>query len=575
MISTARILSYRNLVEVLLDKEQSDQGITFIENNGDVHLKYRDILLNARGILGNLQSRGIKPGDELVLLLRRNRDFVAVFWACLLGGIIPVPLTFPENSKHLQKALNVWKTLYNPFLITAGGDMLTIRNYAEKAGAGERLDELSVKTVWLEDTVDAGAPGNYRVPEETEIAFIQFSSGSTNEPKGVVLSHQNLLANIRGVSERLDVYRTRGGFLSWMPLTHDLGLIGFHLWPLVTDCPCLIMPPGLFVRNPVLWLRKIAQYRPCYSTSPNFGYKHLLKFFSPEQAHDLDLASLRVILNGAEPVSAKVCREFIKKTGPYGLKTNVVAPAYGLAEASLVVSLPEPGSEIVEVYVDRESLGIGAPVKELDRNEAAAVCFVEVGKPIAGCLVRIVDEKGGPLTELTVGRIQIKGENVSRGYYNNPAATSGAISAAGWLDTGDIGFLRHGYLVITGRTKDLIFVNGNTYYANDIEFVCEELEGFAVGKVAACGIYNPGLMTEEIVCFVQFRSGPREFSALAHALTKLIAQRIGVGVAQVIPVKQIPVTTSGKIQRYKLKEAYLKGEYTAVINELTLLKTGN
>jgi acyl-CoA synthetase (AMP-forming)/AMP-acid ligase II len=571
MISTARILSYRNLVEALLDKEQSDQGITFIETSGDVHLKYRDILVIARRILGNLQSRGLKPGDELVVLLRRNRDFVAVFWACLLGGIIPVPLTFPENTKQLQKVLNVWEVLYHPFLITAGGDLLTIRNYAEKAGVGERLDHLCVKTVWMEDMVDSGAPGNCRKATETEIAFIQFSSGSTNDPKGVVLSHQNLLANIRGASERLDVYRTRGGFLSWMPLTHDLGLIGFHLWPLVTDCSGFIMPPGLFLRNPVLWLKKIAQYRPCYSTSPNFGYKHLLKFLNPEPTPDLDLSSLQAILNGAEPVSARICHEFIKKTKPCGLKPTALMPAYGLAEASLVVSLPEPGREIVEVYVDRESLGIGARIRELDRNDAAAVCFVEVGKPIAGCLIRIVDERGVPLKELTVGGIRIKGENVTRGYYNNPAATSEAISVDGWLDTGDIGFLRHGYLFITGRSKDLISVNGNTYYANDIELVCEELEGFAVGKVAVCGIYNPGLMTEEILCFVQFRSNPREFSALAHALTKLIAQRIGVGVSRVIPVKQIPVTTSGKIQRYKLKEAYLKGEYAAVIHELALL----
>jgi len=354
-------------------------------------------------------------------------------------------------------------------------------------------------------------------------------------------------------------------------LTHDMGLIALHLVPVVGDFDNYLMPPGLFVRNPVLWLKKITQYKPKYTSSPNFGFKHVMKFFRPEENPDTDLSSLVVIFNGAEPISAEVCNRFNEMMKPFGLKESAIYASYGLAEASVGVTLPEPNRKFVEVYIDRESIGVGSSIREKGKNEPNTVCFVEVGSCIDSCFVRMVDQNGVEMRDRVIGRIQIRGGNVTSGYYNDIEATKRAIGEDGWLDTGDLGFLRDGNLVITGRAKDIIFVNGNTYYAHDIEFVCEELEDFKSGKVAACGVYNPQLQMEEIICFVQFRASLEEFVPLANALTVHVIKRIGVGVSHVIPIRQIPVTTSGKTQRYKLKEAYLKNEFTSVIGQLSLL----
>ncbi|MBN2532034.1 MAG: AMP-binding protein [Spirochaetales bacterium] len=570
MIPEKKISEYKNLVEVLCDKSHSEKKIVFIESDGDIHITYKQMLDKARKVLGGLQAAGLQKNHELILLLPNNFDFILVFWACLLGGIIPVPITFPEYEKNIYKIVNIWKTLNDPSLIIAGNNLPRILDYTEKAGFNQLSMQIADKSLKVEHINDYTQDGIIQIPKESDIAFIQFSSGSTSTPKGVILTHRNLLTNTRAILNTSGTIKTRGCYLGWMPLTHDMGLIGFHLVPVVGDCNNYLMPPFLFVRNPMFWLKKIAEYKPKYASSPNFGYKHIMKFFKPEKCADIDLSFIQLFYNGAEPISADVCRTFIENLKPFGLPQTAMYPVYGLAEATVAVAFPDPGTEYVEVYIDRNFLNIGDKIREIESTDDDAVCLVETGKPICDCFVRICDENGNEAGERIIGNIEIKGNNVTSGYYNNPEATANAINTDGWLKTGDIGFLRDGYLTIIGRKKDIIFVNGNTYHAYDIEVICNELEIINKKGIAVCGVYNPVLQTEEIICFLRFRGDLSLFSQIALTIAKHIIKRIGVGVSHIIPVTQFPVTTSGKLQRYKLKEAYLNGEFNSFINEFSL-----
>jgi polyketide synthase PksJ len=290
----------------------------------------------------------------------------------------------------------------------------------------------------------------------------------------------------------------------------------------------------------------------------------------------LDLSSLRLIFNGAEPISLELSNHFLDEMAPLGLKKNVMFPVYGLAEASLAVSFPVPGKEMTPVYVDRNSVHLNQTIKELDKDKDNGLSFVEVGTPIDDCYLKIADENGREVDDRGVGHILIKGENVTSGYYNNREATKQTINADGWLDTGDLGFLRDGRLVITGRVKDTIFANGHTYFAHDIEYAAEDLPGFKINRTAVVGIFNHQMHMDEIICFVLFRKKDiKEFLILALELKKWVVKKVGAGISRVIPVKQIPITSSGKIQRYKLKDAYLKGEFDPILKEMAALQDKN
>jgi len=418
--------------------------------------------------------------------------------------------------------------------------------------------------------------GEIYYPREEDTAFIQFSSGSTSQAKGVVLTHKNLLINIRDIVKSYQSLDREERMLSWVPMTHDMGIIALHMVSLVADWDQFLMPTRWFALNPSVWLRKVSEHRITYTGSPSFGCKHTLRFFKPGKNEDLDLSWLRLILTGAEPISAEVCHEFYRTLAPFGLKKTAMLPAYGLAEASVIVTLTDPAREFIEVHLDRNTINIGEKVILVDKNSGNAVTFVDVGIPVDNCSVRIADQRCRPVSSGIIGHIQVKGGNVTSGYYNNKEANSSLITPDGWLDTGDLGYLKGGRLVITGRVKDTIFVNGLTYYAHEIEFVCGELAGLKYYRTAACGVFNPQLQSEEIICFVEYKKRNLEdFRPLAAAIRKHVVKKVGAAVSHVIPVKKVPTTTSGKTQRYQLKQSYLRGEFDPVLKKLSSLQPKN
>jgi polyketide synthase PksJ len=565
-----RIESYKTFVDVIQDKCETNNGIIFIDSiDNDRFISYPELYRRALRVLYNLQQSGIKPGCKLVFQIGNNFDFISVFWACIMGHIIPVPVATAFIERFRFKLFNIWKILDNPYLIISKSNARGLEQFAAEKKLDKVYEESKKQTIYIEDIEKFAGEGEIYFPQESDIAFIQFSSGSTSQSKGVILTHKNLLINIRAIIKGLKSPGMVERYLSWMPLTHDMGFIGLHLVPFTAGWHQSLMSTTLFTRYPLLWLRKITEHKITLSGAPNSGFKHVLRYFTPGKNNDIDLSLLRVIFNGAEPIAADLCNEFLKKLAPTGLKKSTITPSYGLAEASVAVSFGEPADDIVEVVVDRNFLNIGQKVIEIGRESTHAITFVEVGAPIDNCCVRILGDNNEEFSDRIVGHIQVKGGNVTSGYYNNREATEEVITADGWLDTGDLGFYRDGRLVVTGRVKDTIIVNGITYYAHDIEFVCEELEELKNSRVVVCGVYNPQFHSDEIICFVTYKKmNLEDFQALAAAIKKQVVKKAGAVVSQVIPVKQIPTTTSGKIQRYQLKERFLSGEFDSLLREI-------
>lgn len=562
-------VKYETLLEMLEDNRVLDKGITFINGGeNDDFICYDRIYNEALFVLYNLQLMGIKPGQELIFQIERNEDFIILFWACIMGGIIPVPVTIGVNEEHRTKLLKIFNILNDPFIITDEKIFEKLAVYLSKKGLDAEYEKLRNRTIFVQDVKQDKGIGRIHGAHKEDIAFIQFSSGSTGDPKGVVLTHENLITNIKDILCCIKITDDDSSF-GWMPLTHDLGLIGFHLSPIFAGINQYIMPTSLFVMQPIIWLEKTNQYRISILASPNFGYRHFLNFYDSDVERNWDFSCVRLIINGAEPISTDLNNEFHDKMLKWGLKKKVTLPVYGMAEACVAVSFSCPGDGLIPILVDRNCMSVGSTIREMDNIEDKdTLVFVDLGYPVHECNVRICDDEGKVLEERIIGNIEICGKNVTTGYYNNPKAYAEVITADGWLKTGDLGFIRNGRLVMTGRKKDIIFVNGQNYYPHDLERIVEEIEGMSTGKVAFCGVYNKELQKEEIAVFVLHKRSLQEFCILAEEIKKHINKQIGLEMGVVIPVKKMPKTTSGKIQRYKLKELYEAGEYSGILAEL-------
>ncbi len=562
---------FTDLVQAIQTRSNdNNKGVTFISSDAEeIFVTYKELYEKAVGILGYLNLRGLKAGDELILQIDDNKDYIFMFWACLLGKIIPVPVTVGNNEEHRRKLFRIIDILCNPYIVTTKKTFNALESFAQQNELSESMLSIKNKALFT-DELQSIASGNVLRPQENDIAFIQFSSGSTGDPKGVVLTHSNLLSNIYA-SIRCSGTGPEDSMLSWMPLTHDMGMIGFHLLPLVAGINQYIIPTSLFIRRPSLWLKKSYEHKINILSSPNFGYRYLLSFYKPDNFKDWDLSHIKIIYNGAEPISAELCREFLEKMNEHGLQKTAIFPVYGLAEASVAATFSIPGEEFIEVNIDRRYLNIGDKIIKADKSDINCVTLVSVGFPVDDCNLRICDEEDNVLQECSVGQIQIKGKNVTAGYYRNQVATDNALTRDGWLKTGDLGFLNDGRLVVTGRIKDIIFINGQNYYPHDIERIAEKVEGVEFGGVAACGIYNEEQQKEDVVIFTVFKGKNEDFVEILLNVKKLIGRQIGIEVRNVIPIRKLPKTTSGKIQRYKLSKEYTDGCFEAVISQLKQL----
>ncbi len=547
-----------------------DKGITFIEgDNLEKFISYKNLYDTAFGTLYNLQSRGIKSGDTVILQLEDNESFVYVFWACILGKIIPVPLSVGKNDEHKRKVLRICEILKNPYMVTGEKQLAALEKFSYQSNYAKEMGNLKERTFISNDIVSTEHKGTQCEIVNDDIAFIQFSSGSTGDPKGVILTHGNLLANISAMKERGCV-DPEDKVLQWMPLTHDMGIIGFHLLPVVCKVNQYLIPTTLFIKNPLLWMKKVSKHRATITCSPNFGYRYMLSFFKDNEEYGWDLSSVRLIVNGAEPISAELCQNYLDKMRKYNLNPKAMYNVYGLAEASLGVSFPDLMEGIIPLKLKRDSIYSGQKVAYAQEDDKH-VTFVELGYALEDCKVKICDDDKKPVEENVVGNIWIKGKNVTKGYYNNPEATENIIDKEGWLNTGDLGFLRGGKLVVTGRAKDIIFIDAQNFYSHDIERLVTEINGVTLGEVAVCSTIDEETKEESLIVFVLFKKSLENFAPIAVDIKKHINNTMGIKVKHIIPVKRLYKTTSGKIQRFKMEEAYQNGDYNETVTLLEKL----
>ncbi len=568
----AQIERYRTLIDVLAANRDNDRGIVYLEAEGtERRVSYRALYARALVLLHKLQARECKRGDQLILFLNDNEKFIDGFWACLLGGVVPVPVAPGVSDEHRFKLFRIFAQLDRAHLYTDRKTLDRLATFADANSLGSQWARLKASAILLDRLDDSSAQGVVIDPDPDDIAFIQFSSGSTSEPKGVVLTHRNVIANVKAIIEGAE-FTDDDVSLSWMPLTHDMGLIGFHLNMMAPSMNQHLMPTELFIRRPLLWLEAASDRRATILCSPNFGYKHFLKIFDSKGLDDVDLSCVRLIFNGAEPISIDLCEEFLSKMVRFGLRRCAMFPVYGLAEASLAVTFPVPGVEYQAVHVNRDALEVGRKVRFVEQGARDGMSFAKVGRPLRCCDLRITDDTGCELDAFAVGHVLIRGESVTRGYYNNDEASRAAITAEGWLDTGDLGFIADDALVITGRTKEIIFVNGQNYYPHDLEHIAERVEGLELGKVAVSGSRPAGAQTDELLVFVLFRGKLEDFVGLAVEVARVISEHAGVEVTHVIPVTRIPKTTSGKTQRHVLEKDYAAGAYEETLATLARLR---
>lgn len=561
----AGIYNRRTVPDLLLSVVESfpDKGIGFVQSDGNMKfLTYKELLSEAKEILHGLQSTGLIPKDKVIIVMTKNEEIVPVLWACFIGGMVPTilqpPVSFTEFNQPAQKIENVYRILQHPKIILSP----------------DLINSFKSEVISSLDIIDAENLKNQsREPFcadllETEIAFIQFSSGSTGDPKGIVLTHKNILTNIAAIGVGLDLWDI-DVFTNWMPLYHDMGLFGYHICPIFAQNNQYLIDPVNFVKKPTLWLDVMEEVRCTITGCPNFGQALLLRYLKNRETKKWDLSSLKAIVNGAEPISSGIMDEFMASLSGYRLKKEAMLPAYGMAEATLAITFSKLLAAPIITSFNRTKLQKeGKAILEKD-NITEMLELVSLGKPLNDIELRIVNENGHPLEEMVEGHIQIKGAGVTEGYYNNPDETRISFTSH-WLKTGDKGFLYEGNLYITGRIKDIIFVRGQNLYAHDLENLACKYSEISYGKIIMGGLFDLRKGQDQILTFL-VGSPNQETCQTFIRLRNFFRDTYGLTIDIFIPIRsnQVPRTSSGKIQRYKLIASYQNGEFDEVIAEVS------
>ncbi|HLI57693.1 MAG TPA: AMP-binding protein [Actinomycetota bacterium] len=531
--------------------------IRFLRGDEEVEeLTYGGLLSAAAGAAAALQGLGVGPGDSVALMLPTGLDYFVAFFGTLLAGAVPVPIYPParmaEIEEHLQRQGTILDNARARVLISV-----------PEAARAAQLLKLRVRTLNRVVTVaDLGGDATPQqvAPSGAATALLQYTSGSTSVPKGVVLSHDNLLACIRAMGIAAAA-RQREVFVSWLPLYHDMGLIGAWMAPLYYGWPMVLMAPQSFLARPVRWLRAISDHAGTISAAPNFAYELCLQRISDEDLAGIDLSTWRIALNGAEAVPVSTVRRFSERFGPVGFQPSSMYPVYGLAEASLGVTFPTPGKEPTIDRIDREPFAANGRAVPATGGEASLE-LVGCGFPLPGFDLRIVDAIGEPVGERQQGIIEFRGPAATLGYYRNPPA-SRALFHDDWLVSGDLGYLAGGELFVTGRAKDLIIKAGRNIHPQGIEVAVGEIPGVRKGRTAAFGATDPGAGTERLVVLAETKErGEAERQRIREAIVAASVDVVGVPPDDVVLAAPgtILKTSSGKVRRADCRRRYEEGK---------------
>lgn len=557
----------RTVAKAIEDAASSSKnGYRFIseESSAEPFFSYAGVERQTARFGGALQALGLKKGDRVALILPDNTDFVFAFLGAVRAGIIPVPIYPPTGlgklAGYLDNTLHIVAKSASKLLVTNNEIKLMLGTIQAKSPGLERVVDIET----LRNSKEELKPVQIGL---SDTCFLQFTSGSTSRPKGVIVTHENLAYNVHAIMPvGLSIEDGVDAGISWLPLYHDMGLIGFVIAPVYHRNSITFIPPLLFLKRPARWLDTISRHRGTISFGPNFAYALCVKRIKDSEVQGLDLSSWRIAGCGAEPIRAENLRAFADKFAPIGFSEKAFVCCYGMAESTLAISFSAIWTGVQTDCVKGETLwekGIAEPAEPGSEGSAQ---IVQCGGPFEGHEIKIFapddEESKHPLPERQVGEIRLRGPSVTKGYFNDPDLTEKTFAGA-YLRTGDLGYLAGGKVYICGRSKEVIIVNGRNYYPQDLEWESSRVEGVRKGNVIAFGTMKPSGDRERVVIvFETSVSDETQKNKLKQDVRGMIQQALGLTVDEVVAVAAgvLPKTSSGKLQRAQTRALYENGE---------------
>ncbi len=552
-----RLADFSTLSEALDYAAQGQTGVNFYDGRCRLTaaLTYAELRREALAMARRLRGLGVQRGDRVALIADTVPAFMAIFYGCQYLGAVPVPLPVPAGLG----SRDIYVERLRGLLVGCGAAVV-VAPAAMLALAAAAADGLTPIFVGAFEALHAlpMAAAELVPSRPDELAYLQYTSGSTRFPRGVMMTQRAVMANLQGILGSAGLALRPGDrTASWLPFYHDMGLVGFVLAPMVSQMSADYLGTRDFAMRPRQWLRLISDHRATIAFAPPFGYDLCARRVRPDEVERFDLSSWRIAGVGAEPVRPDVLDGFSALLAPAGFDRRAFLPAYGLAETALAVSFARHSVGVQTERVDRLELERHGRAVHCDANRGAQSTFVNCGRVLPGHELVIRDVAGGALPEARVGRITVRGPSLMSGYFEDPASTREVLSADGWLDTGDLGYLRGGELFITGRSKDVIIVNGRNIWPQDIEHLAESQTEIRAGDTVAFLV--PGDPDPQVVLQVECRLTDAEQRAgLVDRLAKLIASDFGVRCwVHLVPLHSLPRTSSGKRSRAEARQRFL------------------
>lgn len=527
---------------VLVDRRGNERRVTLAE-----------LWKRSRAYQALLVARGITPGEVVLLILPTGTDLIEAYFGAVLAGGIPALLSTPLRRVADPQ---IFTSRVAHVVLNSTPHSIICQSDVAELFEGERRSIVGDTLLLAPEDVDLDAPPpEPHDPEPSDLATMQYSSGTTGTPKGVLVTHEAVMEDLRGMNRAFGLTPEDVG-VNWIPLFHDMGLFGAFLLPLMAGCRTVLIPTDDFVRDPACWLRAIQHHRGTFSWAPNLAYALCAKRLSDKDLEGLDLSSWRLAMNGSEPVLASTIDAFCERMAPYGFARESMSPAWGLAEATVLGTVHPPGELPLCEVLDRVAL-----VAE-DRAvpiEGEGIACVSVGPGIPGCELEIRDAEGNVLPDRHIGELWVRSKSLFSGYHRDPERTASAL-VDGCLRTGDRAYLVNGYLYFVAREKDLIIVGGEKHVPDDIENMINRVPGVRVGCAVAFGILSEERGTEEIAAVVETReTEPDALTALAKAIRREVTETSGLGIRYLllVPPDGVEKTTGGKLSRSGTRARYL------------------
>ncbi len=560
-----RYSDFDTLVEAIEYAAKGTRGPNFFNAKGDLvdSLTWAEINKRAKAVARKIVGLGFKKGDRIALIAETSANFVSFFVGCQFAGVLPVPLPLPTSFGGKEGYVSQLRMQMES--CDAGGIMAP--SFMDEIITEATVGMNPIFTGSMEDYMAADVDGEHRLPSTDDLAYLQYSSGSTRFPHGVAVTHRSLMANTHGMGYHGVRLIDEDRAVSWLPFYHDMGLVGTLLTMLACQVSVDFIPTEEFARRPLSWLRVVSGSKATLTFSPTFGYDICARRAAMRGTamEGLDLSSLRVAGIGAEMIRPDVLRMFTETFECIGFSEKTFLPSYGMAECTLGVSFTSVGKGIEIDLVEEASLTGDRHLLVAGAKEGRMREVVNCGTPLPEYDIEIRDEDDTVLADRSVGRIFLRGVSVMREYFNDPETTQAVLSDDGWLDTGDMGYLKNGDIYIVGRAKDIIIVNGKNHWPQDIEWAAEQLDGVKTGDVAAISV--PGENSEEVpMLLVQCRTSEASLRAkLVEDLRKQVQTATGVGCLIVlVSPRALPRTSSGKLSRTKARSQYLSGSLQAL-----------